>query len=93
MFLDEELKQIYEDNKDSSKCGRLLLEACLKRMKDPEKASTKDCVNSLRSIDYSWKVFCKTHPVYRPNGFRNVVLSFCESKEEQALLKKDCGGD
>lgn len=79
MFLDDELTQIYNEQKaDMTKCVQSLFDAMVKRMPKPENITPgSNPLNEFKRIDASWRLFCKKvgDPVLKPDGFRSVVKS------------------
>lgn len=84
MFLDEELEAIYNDAELKEQKSFRLLQACLKRIPKHEQISTQDFLNEIRKIEEGWKIFCKRHPQYRPEGFRDLMMKLCGD-----ILSKD----
>lgn len=77
MFLDDELEKVLEQEGFSTETSIKLLQACINRM--PSKEETKTMAPSvfltkLKQIDNAWRLFCKKHPMYNENGWRNWVL-------------------
>lgn len=74
MFLDEELSKIHEENGFSEKTSVKLMYACFNRIPNPDKlGSVQDWLNEVRKTENGWKLFCKSHPQYREEGFRLVA--------------------
>lgn len=73
MFLDDELEQIYKENGFCKETSIKLLKAALSRMpkqKDALKMQPEYFLNKLKQIESSWKLFCKRHTEYDPNGIK-----------------------
>ena len=75
MFLDDELEQIYQDEGFSAETSKKMLKACLSRIPKPDTCSTQDFFNSLRRIEGGWRLFCKKHEEYDPEGFKNFMCN------------------
>ena len=92
MFLSDELEEIVAKNLTLEETAKEFKVAFVSRMVDPDVKGFTAYVNSLRSIDYAWKDFCKKHPEYKPTDFRESVLN-CISEENKKnvirLLKWD----
>lgn len=73
MFLDDELDKIYEEYSSDEGLCKKLLDACVNRMPKAEDGVTAALVQ-LKRIDNAWRLFCKKHSRFKPDGFRNVVL-------------------
>jgi len=73
MFLDDELKTILSENGFGPSTSVKLLKACISRIPDPEKVGSKSFLDTLKQIDFSWRLFCKSNPRLNPNGFRDWV--------------------
>ena len=74
MFLDEELEQIHLDNQDIKIRAKSLMRACLNRLPNPKDVEVEVYLNALKSVDYSWQLFCKRHLMYKADWFRDFVL-------------------
>ena len=90
MFLDDELIQIYNEQKeDMFKCVQSLVDAMVKRMPRPGNVTPgSNPINEFKRIDSSWRLFCKKigDPLMKPDGFRNLVKSAdAEGKVTRAL--------
>ena len=81
MFLDDELKQIHLENGCSLETSKKLLQACLRRIPDPNKVSANDFFNEIRKIEGGWKLFCSKHKMYVPNGFREFMINHFQLDE------------
>lgn len=77
MFLDDELESICQDETISKEKSIMLFQACLKRIPKPDQVRPQDFLNEIRKIEGSWKLFCKRHPQYRPEGFRDLMMKQC----------------
>ena len=88
MFLDDELEAIFkeEDGITKEKSFRLL-QACLKRIPEPDRVRPQEFLNELRKIEGGWKLFCKRHPEYRPEGFRNFMMKQCGDITSDPVLE------
>lgn len=73
MFLDDELKTILSENGFGSQTSVKLLKACISRIPDPEEVGSKGFLDTLKQIDGSWRLFCKSDPRFNPDGFRNWI--------------------
>lgn len=72
MFLDEELNKVYEENKEDVKvCSLKLLDIMTQRVSTDVPA--EQFINTLKQIDFSWRLFCKTHPQFSVDGFRSYI--------------------
>lgn len=81
MFLDDELEAIYTANGFSKETSFKLLQACLKRIPKPDMVKPTDFLNEIRKIEGGWKLFCKKHSEYKPEGFREFMISHCNLDE------------
>lgn len=86
MFLDEKLEKIYSENSDRGKRAKELIIACVESL---DKTNVTTYLDSLKRVDYSWKLFCKKYKEYDINGFRNYVLKCAEDKAD--VYKKALG--
>ena len=68
MFLEDELEQALEQGKT----GKELFEILRSRIEDPVKVGEQGFINSFKKIDSIWKSFCKKHPEFNPDGFREI---------------------
>lgn len=74
MFLDEELELIHNDSSVEDKDKSVaLLEACTKRLPDAIKVSPTDFLNEVKKVESGWRLFCKNHPKYKPDGLRKCL--------------------
>lgn len=73
MFLDEQLEQISKENGPSSNTNEKLYRALINRMSDINKQNPLNFLTGLKQIDNAWRLFCKRHPEYEPEGFRNSI--------------------
>ena len=77
MFLDDELEQIYKENGFCKETSAKLLNAAFNRMpkqKDALKMRPEHFLNKLRQIESSWKLFCKRHTEYDPDGIKKYFI-------------------
>lgn len=86
MFLDDELNEIVEQKGFGKETSLELLKACMKRI-DFDNGSSALC-NSLKRIDFSWRLFCKKHKLYNEDGFRKVYLRSIGDDEEALRLQE-----
>ena len=77
MFLDDELESICQDETICEEKSFMLFQACLKRIPKPDQVRPQDFLNEIRKIEGGWKLFCKRHPQYRPEGFRDLMMKQC----------------
>lgn len=94
MFLDDELKEIYErydpifDMDDANKCGVELMDACVNRIDviDPKKVTSADIDNfgkTLKRIDASWRLFYKKcNPIFKEDSFQLYLWNINKNNEE-----------
>ena len=80
MFIDERLKQIYENTKNSSlevKTAKLICTIISEYVKPitVDESSREEFLSCLKKIDYAWKNFCKEHKEFKPQDYRNWVLA------------------
>ena len=76
MFLDDELEAIYQENGDSDMTSAKLLKACIMRVRPlSECRNGEEFLNNIKRSENSWKLFCKKHPQYNPNGIRDWYKS------------------
>lgn len=88
MFLDEELENILKENEnDSVKACKNLLNACFHRLPDANKVTAATFENSLRQIENSWKLFCSRHRQFKPDGFKKCVLLILKDFPEDQINK------
>lgn len=83
MFLDDELIQIYNEQKeDMHNCVQSLANAMVRRMPRPDNVTPgSNPINEFKRIDASWRLFCKKvgDPLLKLDGFRNLVKSADEA--------------
>lgn len=71
MFLDDELKQIYDSHEGNvSECYNKLINACLNRI---EKDTGSSFINSLKRIESSFRLFAKKTENINPNAFKVII--------------------
>jgi len=87
MFLDEELESICKDETTGEEKSFKLFQACLKRLPKPNQVRPLDFFNEIRKIESGWKLFCKRHPQYRPEGFRDCMMKQCEGILSKSVLE------
>lgn len=84
MFLDEKLEKIYsEHSANKAECAKKLIISCIESL---DTTNNKTYLNSLKRVDYSWKLFCKKHKEYDSNGFRNYIFKCATDKAD--IIKK-----
>ena len=81
MFLDDELEAIYTTNGFTPKTSIRLLQACLRRIPNPDAVKPTDFLNEIRKIEGGWKLFCKKHSEFNPDGFRKFMITHCSLNE------------
>ena len=78
MFLDDELEAIYTEHGFNPETSVRLLKACIARIRKIEDCPRpEDFLNDIKRIENGWKLFCKRHPQYRPEGFRDLMMKQC----------------
>ena len=77
MFLDEELESIFKENGFNEDTSYKLMQACFRRLPDPKNVRGIDFMNDLRKVESGWKLFCKRHEEFRPDGFRYTMMKLC----------------
>lgn len=77
MFLDDELEAIRTEYGFAQETSFRLFQACLRRIPKPDTVRPQDFLNEIRKIEGGWKLFCKKHPEYRPEGFRDLMKKQC----------------
>lgn len=87
MFLDDELEAIHTENGCNEQTSLRLYQACVKRLPKPDAVRPQDYLNEIRKIEGGWKLFCKKHPEYRPEGFRELMLKLCGDIMSDDVLK------
>ena len=87
MFLDEELESICQDETINKEKSLKLVQACLNRLPNPEQVSPQDFLNEIRKIEGGWKLFCKRHTQYNPEGFRKCMMKQCEDLLSKPILE------
>ncbi len=75
MFLDDELKNILSENGFGKETSFKLLKTCVSRIPDPKKVNSKVFLDTIKQIDGSWRLFCKSDSRFNPEGFRNWISS------------------
>ena len=88
MFLDDELEAIYTENGFNPETSFRLLKACLNRIPKPDQVRPTDYFNEIRKIEGSWKLFCKRHGEFEPDGFRKCVKELCADILTEPVLKQ-----
>lgn len=72
MFLDEELSKIYEENKQDLRTCTIKIHDCMvKKLKEP--THSEDFLTKLKFVDNAYRLFCKTHTEFKPEGFREII--------------------
>lgn len=74
MFLDEELNKIHEEGGFCEETSVKLIQACFNRLPKPEDLTSRDYINEIKKIEGSWRLFCKSHVEYNPDGFRIATM-------------------
>lgn len=87
MFLDDELEAIYKGNGFSEETSFQLVHACIKRIPKPGAMSPECFLNEVRKIEGGWKLFCKRHPEYNPNGFRELLMIHFGWADKPSVIK------
>lgn len=87
MFLDDELEAIYQDETLGKEKSRKLFQACIKRLPNPEQVRPQHFLNEIRKIEGGWKLFCKRHPQYWSEGFRDLMMKQCGDILSKPVLK------
>lgn len=87
MFLDDELEAIYKENGDSKETSFQLVNACMKRIPKPDAMSPEYFLNEVRKIEGGWKLFCKRHPEYKPNGFMDLLMTHYGWADNPSIIK------
>lgn len=89
MFLDEELEQIWIDNKSTlmGETSKKLVKACINRFADPTKEGRQTWLNSIKRTESSWQLFAKKHPEVRVEGFRDILKEAFMYKDKDAGKK------
>ena len=77
MFLDDELEAICQDETICEEKSFMLFQACLKRIPKPDQVRPQDFLNEIRKIEGGWKLFCKRHGEFKPEGFREFMKARC----------------
>lgn len=73
MFLDEELEKIYQENGLNKETSKKLILACFDRIaKTP--LNPKVFLPAIKRTNNSWLLFCKRHPEFNPDGFKNIMI-------------------
>ena len=71
MFLDDELEAIYTEHGFSTETSVRLLKACIARIRKPEDCPRpEDFLNDIKRIENGWKLFCKRHSEFNPDGIK-----------------------
>lgn len=86
MFLSDELEEIAAKKLSITETAKEFQAAFMSRMADPDVKGFTAYVNSLRSIDYAWQGFCKKHPEYKPEGFRESVLKHISEENKKSIM-------
>lgn len=86
MFLDEELQQIYDNDKDDivEVCNKLL-NVCINRIR---KDSPKNFINSIRQIDSSFRIFARKTNIINEDGFKLVISDRIKQDEKADIIFK-----
>ena len=87
MFLSDELEEIVDKKLSVNETAKEFEAAFRSRMVDPDVKGFTAYVNSLRSIDYAWQGFCKNHPEYKPEGFRESVLKHISEENKKNVMR------
>ena len=88
MFLDNELEAIYKNGGFNPPTSFKLLKACLSRIPKPDQVRPTDYFNEIRKIEASWKLFCKRHVEFNPDGFKDSVKKLCADVLTEPVLKQ-----
>ena len=87
MFLSDELEEITSRDIPLQDKVYEIKKAFVNRMKDPDKDGFMAYVNSIRSIDYAWQQFCKTHSDWKPEGFRQSIIDRMSEETKEVAIK------
>ena len=85
MFLDDELEAIYTTNGFNPQTSFRLLQACLKRIPKPDTVRPQDFLNEIHKIEGGWKLFCKKHSEFKPEGFKEFMIDHCKLEDDRVL--------
>ena len=88
MFFDEELEKIVTDMKDNPKEMTKEVVSCIKRRLPNIESGVQNFLNDIRKMDSGWQLFCKRHPEFKINGFRDLILSRAEDDNARENIKK-----
>ena len=86
MFLDDELESIYQENGFGGETSVKLIKACFARIRKFEDCRNgEDFLNDIKRVENGWKLFCKKHPEFNPNGIRDYYLKSGKVTDKRIL--------
>lgn len=77
MFLEEELEQIYKENKQNNNpIAKGIIHACVARFEDPKVVGAKGFFNSIKRTIKIYEQFASKHSdEFNVDGLKNVMLN------------------
>ena len=73
MFIDEELEECYKMNYLMDSKVKAIHQALVNRFPDPT-TPINELLVKVKQIDNGYRLFCKRHQEFNPDGFRNLIL-------------------
>lgn len=86
MFLDDELEAIYKEKGFGEGTSLELMKACMRRVPKYEGTNDMEFINAIKRMDGGWRLFCKKHSEFNPNGIRDYYCTRLNLKPEAKRL-------
>lgn len=90
MFLDEELKQIWETETDKTERANKIYKACVSRI---DGKSQDGFVTSIRRVDNSFRLFAKQTCGVNPNWLKQEFIGAIKQDEYSDVVLRSLGWD
>lgn len=88
MFLLDELNQLYSEDDN----GKVLIDSVNRIFKTLmgrlDFSSNSNFFNTFKSTNFTYKQFCKDHPLMKPDGFETILRNFIMSPERNYNMEE-----
>lgn len=89
-FLSDELEQAFNSTTNAVERIKQVGYVLIARIPKPD-VGVDTFLNTLKGIDSSYKYFCKRHPEFKEDGFRNIILNKVDIDSNREKFKKALG--
>lgn len=86
-FLSDELEEAFNSTTNAVERAKRVGYILIAHIPKPD-VGVNTFLNTLKGIDSSYKYFCKHHPEFKEDGFRNFVLNKAKEDGNEEKLKK-----